>query len=576
VQSALLLMMIATTATTLALGLTIRHVSENPFARTRAVTRGPDVVAEYQANPGQPTSLASAVREFRPLLHAPGVVSTAGPFPLALTQLHAPGIDVPVQAEGRDLAPTAIDRPLVTAGHWVQPGGIVVERGFAQALGLRVGQTVRLGSTRFKIVGIALTTAQAAYPAAEPGLIWLTRAAAATLATSKQPLGFALDLKLAPDQTNAFNNSPANNNWGNTEPNSIMIGWQAIREIDYKVTSIDQSVLLIVSWLMAMVAIASIAIAVGSRLAEQTRRVGLLKAVGATPRLVTLLLLVENLVLAIAATAVALFAASLAVPLLTNDEAGLLGTPGAPGLTVATVLEVLAAAIVVAAGATIVPAWRAARTSTVRALNEPSRPPSRRPRVIALSARLPVPLLLALRIAARRPLRALLACASTTIAVAMLVAAITLHYALNVHVQQTDSNTFLIQGGHTQVVQVVNLLSAILVVLAAAAAMLVTWATVADAQRPTALARALGATPRQITAGLAGTQLLPALVAGCLGIPLGLALYDLAGGNAGEAGPPLLALLPVIPATLLAITALTALPARIGAARSVADVLRAE
>ena len=45
VQAALLLLVIVTTTTTLTLGLALRKVTDSPFARTRAATRGPDVVA---------------------------------------------------------------------------------------------------------------------------------------------------------------------------------------------------------------------------------------------------------------------------------------------------------------------------------------------------------------------------------------------------------------------------------------------------------------------------------------------------------------------------------------------------
>lgn len=70
-------------------------------------------------------------------------------------------------------------------------------------------------------------------------------------------------------------------------------------------------------------------------------------------------------------------------------------------------------------------------------------------------------------------------------------------------------------------------------------------------------------------------QLLPALVAACLGIPLGLGLYRLA-DHEGDFNLPMLWLLAVIPGTLIAVAAFTAIPARIGAHRPIADVLRSE
>jgi hypothetical protein len=52
--------------------------------------------------------------------------------------------------------------------------------------------------------------------------------------------------------------------------------------------------------------------------------------------------------------------------------------------------------------------------------------------------------------------------------------------------------------------------------------------------------------------------------------------HQLAGGHVAKANPPILPMLAVIPGTLIVVAVLTALPARIGARRSVAEVLRAE
>jgi hypothetical protein len=70
--------------------------------------------------------------------------------------------------------------------------------------------------------------------------------------------------------------------------------------------------------------------------------------------------------------------------------------------------------------------------------------------------------------------------------------------------------------------------------------------------------------------------LLPALIAACLVIPLGLGLYILAGGDTATAVPPISSLLGVTPGTLIVVAVLTAVPARIGARRSVAEARAAE
>jgi hypothetical protein len=52
-----------------------------------------------------------------------------------------------------------------------------------------------------------------------------------------------------------------------------------------------------------------------------------------------------------------------------------------------------------------------------------------------------------------------------------------------------------------------------------------------DARRSSAVARSLGATPGQVSAGLSGAQVLPALAGALLGIPGGIGLVGLVAGR---------------------------------------------
>ena len=115
-----------------------------------------------------------------------------------------------------------------------------------------------------------------------------------------------------------------------------------------------------------------------------------------------------------------------------------------------------------------------------------------------------------------------------------------------------------------------------LVALAAVNAIVVTWATALDAKHSSALARALGATPRQVSTGLSAAQVLPAVVGAALGIPGGLALFAALGGGGDGVSTPLWQLLAVVPATVLLVAVLTAIPARISARRPVAEILQSE
>ena len=164
-------------------------------------------------------------------------------------------------------------------------------------------------------------------------------------------------------------------------------------------------------------------------MADQIRRVGLLKAVGGTPGLVAAVLLAEYVVVALLAAAAGLALGSLAAPLLTEASAGLLGSAGAHARSrLSTVGLVTAVALAVAVAATFVPAVRAARTSTVLALADAARAASAQrsaDRALGAAAR-PAPA----RAARRRPAAraaSVLAIVSIAITVSGIVAALAAH-----------------------------------------------------------------------------------------------------------------------------------------------------
>ena len=582
-EAVLLLLAIATAATALTLGMALHGATNNPYAATRAATNGPDVVVtEIPGGPGNPGPVNAAA--LTRLDHAPGVVAHSGPYPVTWALLRARGLTAGAEIDGRSSAPSSVDQPKLTSGSWVRPGGAVVEGGFARALGLAIGDRITLGRVSFRVVGIAVTAAIPNYPGVcflgcempgslgnyNPGLIWLTQTDAERVAAlSAEPVAYFADLKLSdPAQANNF----ANAYDANTSPRApFLLSWQSIRNEDATTISNDQLVLITGSWLLGLLALASVAVLVGGRMAGQTRRVGLVKAVGGTPGLVATVFLFEHVLLALCAAGAGLLAGWLTAPLLTGPGAGLVGAPGPPPLGTSAIGLVTAMALGVAVIATFVPAIRAARISTVSALGDAVRTPRRRAWVVAFSARLPVPLLLGLRLAARRPRRLVLSALSVAITASGIVAVLAVH--------ATDASPgFLAPNNpqNLQLDQVTSVISAMLIILAVVNAILIAWAMALDARHSSALARALGATPRQVGTALSVAQIFPALAGALLGIPGGIGLYDAAKHGGSTAVPPVSWLGAMVLGTVLVVAVLTVIPARIGARRPVAEILQAE
>lgn len=610
VEAVLLLLAIMTATTTLTLGLVLGEAASDPYQRTREATNGPDVVASTMPYASQPPTGPGTLVIDRPaepsrlvdLANTPGVVDHSGPYPVIPAELRTSGATSDVQVVGRDAAPASVDQPELLQGSWVGDGGLVVEAAFANALDVGVGDQVTLNGRSFDVVGIAVTAAMPPYPAASclvapgcivgpipddlpdglpedlvqnPGSVWLTEADVWDLTTGTESVSYVSYLRLAdPDGAQAFVGAHLPENVGPLGLES----WEDILAEATELARDAQILLMIGAWLLGLLAVASLSVLVGGRMADQTRRVGLLKAVGGTPSLVAAVLLAEYALVALVAAAAGLTVGSLTAPLLTESSAGLVGNAGTPAITISTAATVIALALGVAAVAAFVPAVRAARTSTIHALADSARPPHRTGWLIAVSASLPVPLLLALRVAARRPRRLVLGVVSITITISGIFVALVLNTFLD-----TESLAGGMDAARAEVLErVLLVVMVILLALAALNVIFVTWTTVLDNRHSSALARALGATPGDVSAALATAQLLPALVGALLGaFPGGFALFHLInaitdGDSDRVTLPPLWQLLALVAGTVFVVALLTAIPARLGGRRPVTETLQAE
>ncbi|MBF9132252.1 FtsX-like permease family protein [Plantactinospora sp. S1510] len=562
-ETVLLLVAITAATATLTLGLTLNEIADRPYQQTRTATAGPDVIVTPR------TTGQAALDELAARTTAAGVTDHSGPFPIAYLTMTAHGRSAHAVVEGRDDAPVSIDRPAVTDGTWVRPGGVVVERAFADALGIRTGDTVSIDGHPLRVTGTAVTAARATYPYAgwhysgsvlveRGGLVWVDRSDIATLAGS-QSLSYTLNLKLADPAASA------------TYPvGDQLTTWQAIDRLNGRLYSDAQMTLLVGSWLLSGLALAGVAGIVAGRIIGQRRRVGLLKAVGAGPAMIAAIHLAEYLVIGLAAAATGLVTGWFAAPVLIRPSAGLIGSVNAQPPALRTVIAATALALTIAVAATLVPVVRAAATSTIHALADAATPPRRRRWRIWLSRRLPTALLIGVRINARRPRRARLVTVNTLITTTALVAVLIVNtQAVHFDLGYTALANPRVERGE----QATLVLTVVVCVLALVNAVVSTWTAVLDARQPLAVARTLGATPGQAGVGLALAQLLPAVPGVAVGIPAGIGLVAFV--SIGEVQyPPGSWLLATALGVLLAVAALTAVPAMVATRRPVVDTLR--
>ncbi len=404
---------------------------------------------------------------------------------------------------------------------------MVLEDGFAAAAGLRPGDVITIAGQRVPVRGAALTVNIGPYPTDQPARVWISPATAARL-------GSALDGGGVRPQSAAGGPRP-----GRVVRRRPPGGRRHLAGDQERVRRGHPGVrgrLGILAAFVVGLTIATAAILVAGRMAAQIRQVGTLKAVGVTPGQVTCVLLVEYLAVAFLATAVGLAAGTLLAPSLARvtDVLAVYGaqTPPITWPRAATVVAVTTAVVVLA---TVRPALRGVRRSTLRSLGSNTRPPHPPGRLMRAITGLPLPLpvWLGLRGANRRRGRFLANTLGLTIGITLLITALAL---------RTGVDTFRHQGlslddpdpisraadiaNQDRVSTLGFTVAAFLIALALINATVAAVFSAHDHARNHAIMRTVGATPGQTVTAFLVAQLTACLLACALGIPLGVAFYE--------------------------------------------------
>jgi putative ABC transport system permease protein len=591
---ALLLLLALTIATgVFGVATSLYGSADAPWDRVWRATKGFNVSFDVYHPPDEPGDRAfvdDLRRRGEQLARAPEVVGVGGPWTHLYGSIRIAGGSEDLTAEIRGPGPYQVDQPLVTSGRWLgEGGGVVLEGGLAATLHAGPGDSVTIQGRRFPVRGVAQTVSRGRFPLSRPAQVWVTPATASQLrALGMTEEGFELQLRLAdPDQAGAFvaaHQSLLDVSDPDSSVNGFMETWQQRRADSHSDIDILAGTLFAAGTLIAILTIATAAVLIAGRMAEQIRQVGTLKAVGVTPRQVVLVLLVEHLGIALAATALGLGIGRLLAPRIAETSVTVLGRPQPPPLTLGRVGIVAAAALAVVLLGTVRPALRGIRQSTLRSLASGPRPPRRPGRLgrLAAGAGLPLPGVLGIRSAWRRPGRLLTNATGLLLGVAMIVVALALRDSLDVlnlrppepgHAT-SDAAVGILYG---QIRAIILGTAGLLLVLGTINAFIVATFAARDAARNHAVLRAVGATPRQTVIALIVSQLAACAIAVVAGIPLGLGLWSLMeGGDLPEVSvsPASLVLLAVL--VPLAFAAIVSVPARLLARQPVAPQLTYE
>ena len=577
------MLVLAGAAAVIALALAVGRVADEPWQRTFEATRGSHVEAFAFGGAADPRALASM----------PGVAEAAPPWREALVSLKTGGRATGARLLAGPTPDGPLARPLVTAGRWLVPGAVVLERGFADALGLSPGDHLTIAGRRLRVAGLALSTSREPYPASGPGTVF---AAPGDLEALAEPaaLSTVQAVRLADPGRTAEFVAAAQRALGGV----ALIDWQHVKAAATSVNSSRRVALLSMTIFLLLSAASVIAVTVGARVLEREREIGILRSLGFAPAMVAALFVGEYVLLALLGAAVGFTVGALAAPMFTEPSAAVLGGSEV-ALGAGDAATVVAATVALAACAALLPSLRAVRRATSTALRGGGRAqPSR------LAARLgelglPLSVSLGASQATARRARAALTVISLGLSVVTVVATLSMEATFDAEARQHAAAPAATgparpaglpgpvglppepagtQDDADNLRPIVYPLGAALILFGLLNLMATSLLAVRERRRDHAILRTLGLSPRGVVASVAAAGGLQGALAAIVGIPLGIGFFQfakaLSDGGEGGAIPAAWSLALVVPGAI-ALAALAALgPAALAARQPPADALR--
>ncbi|MFH8662298.1 ABC transporter permease [Streptomyces afghaniensis] len=332
-----------------------------PFDKAFRKQHGSHITAQFDPARASAAQLAKTGK-------LPGVAASAGPYPsTAVRPVDRSGFQLPtLTLVGRSGPDGAVDRVDLKAGRWAQkPGEIVLDASF-EGPAIGIGTPVKTSNAKdapaLSIVGFAVSASRTADA-------WAAPAQVDALGSKGNPVSsqmlYRFDSASTKQQILADRKKLAA-----SVGSGALLGTQSW--LDTK-RAADQGAAATVPFVMAfgalgiVMSVITVSSVISGAVGTSLRRIGILKAIGFTPREVVRAYLAQALIPAVVGITLGVVLGNLlAVPLLSDTES----VYGGVSLSVAWWVDVAvpAAALVVVGLAALIPALRAGRLRTVEAI----------------------------------------------------------------------------------------------------------------------------------------------------------------------------------------------------------------
>ncbi|MFI8207314.1 ABC transporter permease [Streptomyces sp. NPDC085937] len=332
-----------------------------PFDNAFKKQQGSHITAQFDPAKANAAQLAKTGK-------LPGVAASAGPYPsTSVRPVARAGFRLPtLTLVGRSGPDGAVDRVELKSGRWSQKRGEIVLDASFEGPAIEIGAPVKAsdaeGAPTLSIVGFAVSASKTADS-------WATPAQVDALASEGSPVTtqmlYRFDSASTKQQILAHRKKLAD-----SVSSGALLGTQSW--LDTK-RAADQGAAATVPFVMAfgalgiVMSVIIVSSVISGAVGTGLRRIGILKAIGFTPREVVCAYVAQALIPAVVGIALGVVLGNLlAVPLLSDTES----VYGGVSLSVAWWVDIAvpAAALVIVGLAALIPALRAGRLRTVEAI----------------------------------------------------------------------------------------------------------------------------------------------------------------------------------------------------------------